>query len=251
MEYAVDAEANDEGVRLRLEVDVACAVLGRLEDDRVDEAHERSIGDAVLDLEIVQLIGVGDDLEVDDLFAEGRTGAPESLRGSREPAELGGDLFARRDAQRDRVAACEPQRVDPVDVLRIGDRDAERAVLERVGQRVDLLEHVQRHRVRCDRVDADRSELDHGEPVLCGDDACDGLARCESLVDQHLHDRGVLHRLPQRREFPFGNQAGRLEQVDDELAHQLRDRCGSDRPFRRRSSVRGHRRLSGHRRLVT
>ena len=73
------------------------------------------------------------------------------------------------------------------------------------------------------------AELDHGEPVLCGDDARDRLARCESLVDQHLHDREMLRLLAERRELRLGNQAGRLEQVDDELAHQLRDRCGSGR----------------------
>ncbi len=53
VEHAVDAVAHDERVVLRLEVDVAGAVLGGLEDDRVDEPHERRVGDAVVGLEVV------------------------------------------------------------------------------------------------------------------------------------------------------------------------------------------------------
>jgi hypothetical protein len=56
VQHAVDAEPDDERVLLRLEVDVAGPVLGRLEDDRVDEADERRVGDAVVDLEVVALL---------------------------------------------------------------------------------------------------------------------------------------------------------------------------------------------------
>ena len=54
VQHAVDAVADDEVVLLRLEVDVAGSVLGRLEDDRVDEAHERRVRDAVVGLEVVR-----------------------------------------------------------------------------------------------------------------------------------------------------------------------------------------------------
>ena len=41
----------------RVEVQVARAVLGRLEDDRVDEAHERRVGDPVVGLEVLAPVG--------------------------------------------------------------------------------------------------------------------------------------------------------------------------------------------------
>jgi hypothetical protein len=157
VEHAVDAEADDERVGLGLEVDVARAVLGRLEDDRVDQPHQRCVRDAVVDLEVVDL--VLDHLELGRLAQPG-AGA-ERLRRAGEPAQLVRDVLARRDAQRDRLAAGEPQRVDPVDVLRVGDRDAEGVVLEGIGNRVDLLEDMQGYRARRDRIDADVAQLDH------------------------------------------------------------------------------------------
>src|SRR4029077_11743206 len=98
-----------------LEVGGAGAVLCRFEDDRVDEADERRVGDAVVDFEIVQLLLV-DDFELDAV--QSGAGA-EGLRGPRQTAELAGDLLARGDAERDRMAAREAKRVDAVNVLRV------------------------------------------------------------------------------------------------------------------------------------
>ena len=56
VEHAVDAEAHDERVLHRLEVDVAGPVLGGLEDDRVHEPDERHVRDAVVDLEVVAVL---------------------------------------------------------------------------------------------------------------------------------------------------------------------------------------------------
>ncbi len=56
VQHAVDAVADDQRVLLRLEVDVAGPVLGRLEDDRVDEPDERRVGDAVVGLEVVLVV---------------------------------------------------------------------------------------------------------------------------------------------------------------------------------------------------
>ena len=53
VQHAVDAVAHDQLVLLRLDVDVGRAVLGRLEDHRVDEADERGIRDPVVGLEVV------------------------------------------------------------------------------------------------------------------------------------------------------------------------------------------------------
>ena len=56
MQHAVDPEADGKRVLLRFEVDIAGAVFGRLEDDRVDEAHERRVRDPVVRFEIVTFI---------------------------------------------------------------------------------------------------------------------------------------------------------------------------------------------------
>ena len=56
MKHAVDAQTHEQRILLRLEVDVARPVLGGLEDDRVDEADKRHVGDAVVDLEVVDLL---------------------------------------------------------------------------------------------------------------------------------------------------------------------------------------------------
>ena len=248
MEHAVDPEADDERVGLRLEVDVARTVLCSLEDDRVDEAHERGVGDAVLDLEVVDLVLV-DHLELDDV-AESRS-RPEGFGGPRQPSELVGDLLAGGHAQGDRLAAGEPQRIDAVDVLRVGDRHAERVALVGVRDRVDLFEDVQRYRAGGNRIDSDRAELDHGEAMLCRDDPCDRLARGKPLVDQHLDHREVLRLLPQDGELGFGDQPGRLEQVDDQLAHELGDRSGSGRALGRPAPVGRHGRLYRHRSRLT
>ena len=56
--------------------------------------------------------------------------------------------------------------------------------------------------------------------------------------------------LAQNLELGLGNQARRLEQVEDQLAHQLRDRRGSDRALGRRASVTRYG-LSGHRSRLT
>ena len=112
-EDAVDPEADDERILLRLEVDVGGAVLGGLEDDRVDEADERRVGDAVLGLEVVGLLLCF--LEVVLGFLEHRSGA-EGLGGARHAAQLGEDVLARRDAEIELVAGREPELVDAVEV---------------------------------------------------------------------------------------------------------------------------------------
>ena len=149
------AEADGERVLLRLEVDVGGAVLGRLEDDRVDEPDERRVGDAVVDLEVVRLLFLGDPQLLVDLLEDG-AGA-ERLGCARHPAQLDEDVLARGDAEVERVARREPELVDPVQVARIGDGDPQRAVVERVRDRDDALEDVQRDLLGRVLVDARRA----------------------------------------------------------------------------------------------
>ena len=67
-----------------------------------------------------------------------RRGRPRPRRARRTPRTRGRacwisieDVLARGDAELDRVAGREPELVDPVQVRRIGDRDAQTSVLER------------------------------------------------------------------------------------------------------------------------
>ena len=120
VEHAVDADAHEQRVLLRLEVDVAGAVGGRLHHDRVDESHERRVGDAVVDLEVVVVV---DDLDV----VERRLGL-HRLALAGEALELRQDLLTVCDADLDGVPGREPQLVDAVDVLRVGDGDAQLVV---------------------------------------------------------------------------------------------------------------------------
>ena len=241
VEHAVDAEADQERVGLRVEVDVACAVLGRVEEYGVDEADERCVGDPVVGLEIVGI--VVDHLELGVLHARA---AAEGLGRAHEPGQLVGDFRARGHAQRDRMAAREAQGVDSVNVLWVGDRHAEDP-LEGVGDRRDLLKHMQRYGVGREQVDADAAELYDRQPVLSGDDPRDRLARGEALVDEHLDDGHAPRLLPQDADLLLGDEPGLLQEVDDELAHQLRDRGWGGGSLRSRAPVAGQGGLSGHR----
>ena len=99
------------------------------------------------------------------------------------------------------------------------------------GTAVTCSQDAQRHRLRGDQDRFPISlKLDDGKPVLGGDEPRDGLARRKFLVDQHLDDREVLRLLPDGGELGLGDEPGRLEQVDDQLAHELRDRGGSGGP---------------------
>ena len=126
------AEADDQRVLLRLEMDVAGAVLGGLEDDRVDEPDERRVRDAVVVLEVV-----------DSCVARRPRSSSRSIELRRSPRratrlealELREDVVARGDAERELVARREPQLVDRVDVRRVGDRDVRRLAVEPVRQR--------------------------------------------------------------------------------------------------------------------
>ena len=119
-------------------MDVGGAVLGRLEDHRVDEPDERGVRDAVVDLEVVGLLLLG--LERELLFDRGARA--ERLGGTSEPPDLRHDVVARGDSDVERMAGREPELVDPLDVAWIYNGDPKSSVLERVGNRNDALEHV-------------------------------------------------------------------------------------------------------------
>ena len=205
-EHAVDAEADDERVLLRLEVDVGGAVLGGLEDDRVDEADERRVGDAVLGLEVVGLLLLV--LEVVLGLLEHRAGA-EGLGGARHPAQLGEDVLARRDAEVERVAGREPELVDAVQVAGVGDGDRSAPSVERVRDRDDALEHVQRNLLRgVPRRRPSSARSTSGDLVADGERAGDPLGRGDALVDDRLRERALARAAAHEREL-VGGRRGR------------------------------------------
>ena len=119
VEDAVDAEADDERVLLRLEVDVARALLGGLEDDRVDEPDERRVRDPVVGLEVV----ASSVLRRPPRLRPSTRAALSASEARREAAQLGQHVVLRGDVELDRMARREPQLVEPAHVLRVGDRD--------------------------------------------------------------------------------------------------------------------------------
>ena len=182
-EDAVDAEADDERILLRLEVHVGGAVLGGLEDDRVDEADERRVRDAVLGLEVVGLLLRV--LEVVLGFLEHRPGA-EGLGGARHAAQLGEDVLTRCDPELELEAGREPELVDAVQVSGVGDGDAQHAARQLVRNRDDALQHVQRNLFRGVSRDARQSQVDESDLVADSERASDPRRRSDALVDDRL-----------------------------------------------------------------
>jgi hypothetical protein len=102
-------------------VHVGGAVLRRLEEDRVDEADERDVGDAVLGLEIGEVFL----LLCEELLLLDDRACAERLGGPRELANRDEDVLTRGDAELERVPRREPQLVDAVEIRRVGNRDAQ------------------------------------------------------------------------------------------------------------------------------
>ena len=163
VEDAVDPVADDQLVLVRLDVDVARPVLGRLEDHRVDEADERCVRAAVVGLELVLLRLLV--LEDDHLVERGVHGPGRA----REAAQLGEDVLLRRDVELDRLARREPQLVERTDVLRVRDRDLKDAVAGRERDRDDPDQDGKGDRADGVGVDADGGEVDPRQLVAVGE----------------------------------------------------------------------------------
>ena len=196
------------------------AVLGRLEDDRVDEADERGVRDAVVGLEVV----------ASSSSAANASRPPRARRARRrlgradELADLGQDLVARRRRRARSVSRVASRSSSiAVDVRRVGDRDAQDLALERVRDRDDALEHVQRDELRAPR-GRRRSCARSIERQLVarGEHARDALARWRRPRRRAPARASRLRRAAAReRELVGRDQAGRGEQVDDELGRSL------------------------------
>ena len=145
-EHAVDAEAHGECVLLRLEVDVGGVFLRRLEDERVHEANERAVRDAVVGLEVVAVVRFGL-VQVDGDDGTDRLGR------SHEPLELGEDVVAGSNPELERMLRRETSSSMACRFPGIRDRDLEHVALERIRDGDGALERL--HRNQLGGVDGD------------------------------------------------------------------------------------------------
>ena len=237
---AVDPEADDERVLLRLEVDVGGAVLGGLEDQRVDEPDERRVGDAVVGLEVVLFL-LGDLLEL-GFVLEHRARAERFGRPD-EAADLRLDVLRRRDRQLELVARRQAELVDRVHVLRVGDRDQELVAFDRVRDGLDPLEDVERDLLGGFGLNAAFDDVDDLHVVAGSQGPRDAGAFSESFLDERRRERAGACALADERELVRRQQPGGLDHVRDQLRERVyvecrlqRSRAGLGRGFIVRNS---------------
>ena len=139
VQHAVDPVAHDQLVLLWLDVDVATPVLGRLEDHRVDEPHERRIGDPVVGFEVV--LGCPRRRPI-VIVSRNVAFIASAARPSRRSSVSTSLRAATWNTTLRRVANL--QLVEAANVLRVRDRDLDRLAVARKRDRADTLEHGER-----------------------------------------------------------------------------------------------------------
>ena len=130
------------------------------------ELTSRTIGPSEIPSSAVEVVGLV-------LDAPGRrrrraTAAKATLaRLSRRTSSM--HVLERRDRELDRAPRGQPQLVDPVQVVGIGERDPQRVLVDRVGNRDHPFEHGERDEL--DRLgrDAGHREVDERQPVALGE----------------------------------------------------------------------------------
>jgi hypothetical protein len=174
----------------RLEVDVGGAVLGRLEDHRVDEADERGIRDPVVGFEVVltvQVVVAADDDRVEERRVH-RLGC------ATEAAQLSEHVTASGDVEHHVEARCELQLVEPAHVLWVRDRDLDRLSVAGKRDRADALEDGQRDQLRRAGIDAGDRQVDQWQVVLLGQGARDAERTREAFFDERVGERAAGRR---------------------------------------------------------
>ncbi len=205
-------------------MEVGGAVLGRLEDDRVDEPDERGVGDAVVGLEVV--LGV---VRFDVELVLDERGAFPHLARARDLAQLELDVLARRDADVELIAGREAKLVDLLDVARVGDRDLEDVSLEAVRDRSDPVEDVRLDRLDGVLLHGDLGEVDEGEVVARRERLGDPDAVAGAVVRERGRERPRAGARLGLGELVHGDEAGRLEEVREELRRAVRPDSGPGR----------------------
>ena len=158
VEDPVHAHPHDQRLGHRIEMHVARAVLGRLQQYRVDELDEGGVREAVVGLEV----GL---LAFRKLFLEQGRALPGLVR-PQDPAQLDLDVLPSRNGQVDRVARRETQLVHRLHVGRVRDRHPEPVSRDPVGQRTGTGEQVPRDQGGGAGIDALLLKVDERQPVL-------------------------------------------------------------------------------------
>ena len=153
LQQAVDAVADAEAVLLRLDVDVAGPLVGRLDEDLVDQLDDRRFLGLLGQLAVVGL----DVFEQLDLVL-GRAPATSAVTVSPPTPKCvldePGDLARAGQHRLDVQAGERLQLVEGVDVERVAGGDDERAVVPGERHQVAAVDQLQRHageRLRLDR----------------------------------------------------------------------------------------------------
>jgi hypothetical protein len=154
------------------------------------------------------------------------TAASSSSTAARAPnasdaADLDEDVLARRHGELERVARGEPQLVDSLNVLGVGDRDPQRAVVERVGNRDQPLENVQRDLATRLDGNARQRQVDERHVVTRGQRLGDALARGDVVLDQRMGERAHPGRAADHGQLVRRDEPGGGDQVRDELGERI------------------------------
>ena len=145
-----------------------------------------------------------------------------SLGRADDPADLRLDVVARRDRELDREARRDPQLVDRVHVPRIRNGHVQDTACKRVRDRIDALEHVDRHLRRGVRIDTCFGEVDQRELVARRKRARDAFLGRDAFRDERLRERSARAGAAARhRQLVFRDQTGGGEQVREELGHRI------------------------------
>jgi hypothetical protein len=177
-EHTVDAQADEEPVRLRQEVDVACSFFDRLGEERVDKFDERARSFV---LRVLDFLLIGDALALVDGVTSRR------LDLALEVAELELDVFSRRNAENDLAAGGDPELVDGLHVGRIGDRNQQAFAVEGIGNGARAHQRPCFDRIGRFAEDTDRAQVDEGQVEAFGDLTCDGDARGTAADSGRAH----------------------------------------------------------------
>src|SRR5581483_2484042 len=167
VEHAVDAVLDDDFVVARFDVNVRCAALDRVEDDRVDELDDRRrflLRDRVDRQRLFAFF-----ILADELHAEAFRGFVEDALGRFRLLQLVSNGSRRGDLHLERSAEKELELVETKDVGRIADDDVNVAVLAALGQELITDHQLQWNIVEQLMVDLEVLQVDEGEAVLLRD----------------------------------------------------------------------------------
>ena len=195
-------------------MNVARPILGALEDNRVHQPHQRRVGNAVVGLEVVEQLALGDDLHV----LERRRLRRQRLARTQHPLDLGQDLVARSDTQLDLMAGRQLQLVDAADVRRIGDDDVQALAGDLVGQSDDAFEHVDGNGGGSVRRDLHIAERDQRQVEMRGLNLGHPRSGNGAVLDQSRDERARGASLGARFGKLVGSdEPGGFEQVSEQL----------------------------------